>query len=137
MEKTITVSTAVNATIDKVWNAWNLPEHITQWYFASDDWHAPKAENNLQVGSKFSITMAAKDGSFGFDLIGEYINIKKNEFIEYNLEDGRNVQVAFEVANHKVFITESFEPENVNTEEMQRDGWQAILDNFKKYVEQI
>lgn len=137
MKKMITVSTSVNASIEKVWNAWNAPEHITQWYFASDDWHAPKAENDLQVGSKFSIAMAAKDGSFAFDLIGEYKNIKENEYIEYNLEDGRNVQITFEIADHKVFITESFEPENENPEEMQRDGWQAILDNFKKHVEQI
>ncbi|MBK7682609.1 MAG: SRPBCC domain-containing protein [Bacteroidetes bacterium] len=133
----ITVSTAVNAPIEKVWKAWNSPEHITQWYFASDDWHAPKAENDLQVGKKFTISMAAKDGSFSFDLIGEYINIKENEYIEYNLEDGRNVQIDFEIADHKVFVTESFEPENENPEEMQRDGWQAILDNFKKHVEQI
>jgi uncharacterized protein YndB with AHSA1/START domain len=137
MKKMITVSTAVNAPIEKVWKAWNSPEHITQWYFASDDWHAPKAENDLQVGKKFSISMAAKDGSFGFDLIGEYVNIKENEFIEYNLEDGRNVQITFEIADHKVFVTESFEPEKENTEELQRDGWQAILDNFKKHVEQI
>ena len=137
MKKMITVSTAVNAPIEKVWKAWNSPEHITQWYFASDDWHAPKAENDSQVGKKFTISMAAKDGSFSFDLIGEYINIKENEYIEYNLEDGRNVQITFEVADHKVFVTESFEPENENPEEMQRDGWQAILDNFKKHVEQI
>ena len=137
MKKMITVSTAVNAPIEKVWKAWNSPEHITQWYFASDDWHAPKAENDLQVGKKFTISMAAKDGSFSFDLIGEYINIKENEYIEYNLEDGRNVQITFEIADHKVFVIESFEPENENPEEMQRDGWQAILDNFKKHVEQI
>lgn len=137
MKKMITVSTSVSAPIEKIWNAWNSPAHITQWYFASDDWHAPKAENDLQVGSKFSIAMAAKDGSFSFDLIGEYNNIKENEYIEYNLEDGRNVQITFEIADHKVFITESFEPEKVNSEEMQRDGWQAILDNFKKHVERI
>jgi uncharacterized protein YndB with AHSA1/START domain len=137
MKKMITVSTAVNAPIEKVWKAWNSPEHITQWYFASDDWHAPKAENDSQVGKKFTISMAAKDGSFSFDLIGEYINIKENEYIEYNLEDGRNVQITFEIADHKVFVSESFEPENENPEEMQRDGWQAILDNFKKHVEQI
>ncbi|MFN0188448.1 MAG: SRPBCC domain-containing protein [Bacteroidia bacterium] len=137
MKKMITVSTSVNASIEKVWNAWNAPAHITHWYFASDDWYAPKAENDLQEGKKFSISMAAKDGSFSFDLIGEYENIKENEYIEYTLEDGRNVQITFEVADHKVFITESFEPENENPEEMQRDGWQAILDNFKKHVEKI
>lgn len=132
----ITVSTSVNASIEEVWKAWNAPEHITQWYFASDDWHAPHAENNLQVGKKFIISMAAKDGSFAFDLIGEYISIKEHEFIEYKMEDGRNVQIAFEIVDNKVFINETFEPEKENPEEMQRDGWQAILDNFKKYVEQ-
>ena len=135
MKKMITVSTSVDASIEKVWNAWNAPEHITQWYFASDDWHAPKAENDLQVGKKFSITMSAKDGSFSFDLIGEYLNIKENEYIEYNLEDGRNVQITFDIADHNVFITESFEPENENPEEMQRTGWQAILNNFKTCAE--
>lgn len=137
MKKMITVSTAVNAPIEKVWNAWNSPAHITQWCFASDDWHAPNAENDLQVGKKFSTTMAAKDGSVSFDFNGEYVNIKENEYIEYNIEGGRNVQITFEVADHKVFITESFEPETENKEELQRDGWQAILDNFKKHVESI
>lgn len=133
----ITVSTAVNAPIEKVWKVWNTPEHITQWYFASNDWHAPNAVNDLQVGKKFCIRMAAKDGSFAFDLIGEYVSINEHEFIEYNLEDGRKVQITFEVVGDKVFIDETFEPENENPEEMQRDGWQAILDNFKKYVERI
>lgn len=133
----ITVSTAVNASIENVWNAWNDPQHITQWYFASDDWHAPRAENELQVGKKFCIHMAAKDGSFAFDLIGEYISIIKHELIEYHLEDGRKVQVTFEIAGNKIFIDETFEPEKENPEEMQRDGWQAILDNFKKHVERM
>lgn len=133
----ITVSTVVNAPIEQIWKAWNAPEHITQWYFASDDWHAPHAVNDLQFGKKFCIRMAAKDGSFAFDLIGEYVSIKEHEYIEYNLEDGRKVQITFEVVGDKVFIDETFEPEKENPEEMQRDGWQAILDNFKKYVELV
>lgn len=81
--------------------------------------------------------MAAKDGSFAFDLIGEYVSIKEHEYIEYNLEDGRKVQITFEPVGNKIFIDETFEPEKENPEEMQRDGWQAILDNFKKHVEQV
>jgi uncharacterized protein YndB with AHSA1/START domain len=133
----ITVTTSVHAPIEKVWQYWNLPEHITQWYFATDDWHAPRAENDLEVGQKFLIHMAAKDGSFAFDLTGEYLSVVEHESIEYRMEDGRNVQISFSVAGDKVFIDESFEPETENPEEMQRDGWQAILDSFKRYVENM
>lgn len=132
---TITVSTVVNAPMEKVWHYFNEPEHITKWAFASDDWHAPSATNDLRVGGKFSTVMAAKDGSFQFEFGGEYVDVKDQERIEYNLGDGRNVKVSFTQQRAGVKITEEFDPENANPIEMQRNGWQAIMDNFKKYAE--
>jgi uncharacterized protein YndB with AHSA1/START domain len=132
----ITVQSTINASIDKVWNFWSLPEHITKWSFASPDWHTPYAENDLREGGKFKSTMAAKDGSMSFDFGGEYTLVEKNKAIEYVLEDGRKVEITFTETQNGVEIIESFDPETQNPEEMQRGGWQAILDNFKSYVEQ-
>lgn len=131
----ITIQTTISAPIEKVWSYFNEPEHITQWAFASDDWEAPYAENDLRVGGKFKTVMAAKDKSFKFDFNGVYSNVKKHEVIEYNIEDGRYVKVLFEQAPDGVQVTEMFEPETENSETMQRNGWQAILDNFKKHAE--
>lgn len=131
----ITVKTAINASIDKIWNFWTLPEHITKWSFASPDWHTPYAENDLREGGKFKSTMAAKDGSMSFDFEGEYTLVKQNEAIEYIMADGRKVEIAFNETPDGVEVIESFDPETENPEEMQREGWQAILDNFKNYVE--
>jgi len=133
--KTITVETSVKAPLEKVWSYWTEPLHITKWYFASDDWHAPKAENDLKVDGKFKTTMAAKDGSAGFDFEGIYTKILKYETIEYVLGDGRRVNVSFSVQGTKTKVVESFNPENENPYEMQKGGWQSILDNFRKYVE--
>jgi uncharacterized protein YndB with AHSA1/START domain len=132
---TITVQTTVKAPIEKVWECWNKPEHITGWAFASDDWEAPEAENNLRVGGKFKTVMAAKDKSSSFDFTGTYTAVKEHELIEYDLDDGRHVKVEFIDAPEGVGIVESFEPEHEYPEEMQRSGWQAILDSFKKSVE--
>lgn len=137
MKNEITVQIIVKAPIAEVWECWNKPEHITGWAFASDDWEAPAAENDLRVGGKFKTTMAAKDKSSSFDFAGIYTAIRENELIEYDLDDGRQVRAEFTELPEGVRITESFEPENQNPEEMQRTGWQAILDNFKKYVERI
>lgn len=131
----ITVQTTINASIEKVWEFWTLPEHITKWSFASPDWHTPYAENDLREGGKFRSTMAAKDGSMSFDFEGEYTLVKQNEAIEYIMADGRKVEISFNEAPNGVEIIESFDPETQNPEEMQREGWQAILDNFKSYVE--
>ncbi|MFA9186888.1 SRPBCC family protein [Flavobacterium sp. FBOR7N2.3] len=131
----ITIKTTVNASISKVWEFWTLPEHITKWSFASPDWHTPYAENDLKTGGKFKSTMAAKDGSMSFDFEGEYTLVKPNEAIEYVMADGRKVEIAFKETSSGVEIIENFDPEAENSEEMQRGGWQAILDNFKKYVE--
>jgi len=133
----ITVEATVNAPVEKVWKTWSEPQHITKWCAASEDWHAPKAENDLRTGGKFSTRMEAKDGSFGFDFGGVYDNVKKNELIEYTMGDGRKVQVTFSPSGNQTKIVETFEAESTNPVEMQRGGWQAILDNFKKYTETI
>ena len=137
MENTekITVEITVNAPVEKVWQYFSEPEHITKWSFASDDWHTPKSENDLKVGGKFTNHMAAKDGSFSFDFGGTYTEVKEHELIAYSLEDGRNVQITFAQDGDGTKVTEIFDPENQNPVEMQKGGWQAILNNFKKYVE--
>jgi uncharacterized protein YndB with AHSA1/START domain len=131
----ITVKSTVNAAIDKVWDFWNSPEHITKWCSASPEWHTPFSENDLREGGKFKSTMAAKDGSMSFDFEGEYTLVKPNEAIEYVMADGRKVEITFTETENGVEIVESFDPETVNPEEMQRGGWQAILDSFKSYTE--
>ena len=132
---TITVENTVNATVEKVWNHWTSPEHIIKWNNASDDWHTPHAENDLRVGGKFLSRMEARDGSFGFDFIGVYDVVKTNERIAYTLEDGRKVTIAFTSSGNATRVVEVFEAETENSIELQRGGWQAILDNFKKYAE--
>lgn len=131
----ITIKSTVKASLDKVWSFWNSPEHITKWNFASPDWHTPYAENDLREGGKFKSTMAAKDGSMSFDFEGEFTLVKPNEALSYVMTDGRKVEITFAETADGVEITESFDPENQNPEEMQRAGWQAILDNFKNYAE--
>ncbi|REH00309.1 SRPBCC family protein [Flavobacterium aquicola] len=131
----ITVKCKVETSIDEVWKFWTTPEHITKWSYASDDWHTPYAENDLRVGGKFKSTMASKDGTMSFDFEGEYTKVENHSMIEYKMADGRKVDIYFISLEDGVEIIESFDPENVNSEEMQREGWQAILDNFKKYAE--
>lgn len=131
----ITVETTVKAPIEKVWKYWNEPEHITKWAFASDDWEAPAAENDLRVGGKFKTVMAAKDKSAEFDMAGVYTAVEEGTLIEYEFGD-RRAKIVFETVPEGVRVVESFDPEKENPEEMQRAGWQAILDNFKKHVEQ-
>ncbi|RZK12617.1 MAG: polyketide cyclase [Flavobacterium sp.] len=133
--KKITVSTSVNAPIEKVWDTWTNPKHIVIWNTASDDWHTTFAENNLTVGGQFKSTMAAKDGSMSFDFEGAYTTVEHHEKIEYLMADGREVTILFDDLGDRVKITESFDPENVNPLEMQKGGWQAIIDNFKKHTE--
>ena len=133
--KTITVETTVLAPIKKVWCYWTEPCHITKWCFASDDWQAPYAENDLKVKGKFKTKMAAKDGSTGFDFTGVYTRIEKHKAIEYTIPDGRKVKISFSDLGSETKVIESFDPENENPFEMQKGGWQAILDNFRKYAE--
>jgi uncharacterized protein YndB with AHSA1/START domain len=137
-EKTvITVQNTVNAPVEKVWETWTKPEHIVKWNYASDDWHSPRAENDLREGGKFSARMEAKDGSLGFDFGGVYNKVKTNEYIEYTMDDGRKVKVNFTAMGNQTRVEESFEAEAVNSIELQKNGWQAILDNYKKYTESI
>lgn len=131
----ITVQNTINASIEKVWELWTAPEHVVKWNNASDDWHTPFAENDLRIGGKFKYTMASKDGTMRFDFEGIYTNVVNPSLIEYEMADGRKVKIVFEKDAEGIKVIESFDPETVNPEEMQQQGWQAILDNFKKYVE--
>lgn len=131
----LTVHVLVKAPLERVWACWTAPDHITHWNFASEDWHCPKAENTLVAGGGFAYTMAAKDGSFSFIFRGTYDIVETFQRIEYFIEDGRKVKVTFEVQDSDIRITEIFEPEAVHSQDQQKAGWQAILGNFKKYVE--
>ena len=136
MESTkITVQAVVQAPIERVWSYWTEPKHITKWNQASDDWHAPHAENDLRAGGKFLTRMEAKDGSMGFDFIGVYDDVKQHELISYILEDGRKVEISFIDLGGETRVVETFDAEDTNPVELQQAGWQAILDNFKQYSE--
>lgn len=133
--ETITINTTVNAPIENVWKCFNEPEHIKRWNNASEDWHTPAAENDLRPGGRFNYRMEAKDGSFGFDFCGTYDEVKLYEIVDYTLDDDRKVKVTFVGDGNKTEVTESFEAEATNSLELQRAGWQSILDNFKRYTE--
>jgi uncharacterized protein YndB with AHSA1/START domain len=137
MPKAITVKTNIASSIAKVWDSWNKPEHITNWAFASDDWEAPSAENDLRVGGKFKTVMSAKDKSSSFNFEGIYSIVMEHSLIEYDMSDGRHVKIVFEETPLGVQVTETFDLESENSEELQRSGWQAILNNFKNYVERL
>jgi uncharacterized protein YndB with AHSA1/START domain len=136
-KKSITVETVVSAPIEQVWKSWLEPKHIEQWNAASTDWYTPKAVNEVREGGRFVYTMAAKDGSVSFDFCGTFVEIVEHQKIVTRLDDERMVWVTFEEHNKGVQVVETFEIENENTEELQRLGWQAILDNFKKHVESL
>lgn len=131
----ITVAAEINAPLEKVWNAWSNPEAIKQWNQASADWHTTEAENDLSEGGQFRYHMAAKDGSAGFDLKGTYVAIDEFEYIEYELEDGRQVGISFNEEDGITSVTETFEAENQHSPELQQQGWQAIMNSFKQFVE--
>lgn len=131
----ITIEALINAPIEKVWSAWNTPEDIKIWNTASPDWHTTMSEVDLQIGGKFSSRMEAKDGSFGFDFWGTYSQIEEHSFIESFLGDGRKMSVTFSTEGNQTKVVEVFEAETENSVELQKAGWQAILDNFKSYIE--
>jgi len=131
----ITVAAEINAPLQKVWDAWSNPYAIKQWNQASADWHTTEAENDLSEGGQFRFHMAAKDGSAGFDLKGTYVTVDELEYIEYELEDGRLVGISFMEEDGITSVTETFEAENQNPAAAQEQGWQAILNNFKQFVE--
>ncbi|MEQ9091076.1 MAG: SRPBCC family protein [Balneola sp.] len=131
----ITIDSTINANSEKVWDYWTEPDHITKWNFASDDWCCPSAENDMTIGGTYKARMEAKDGSFGFDFEAVYDEIIEHKKIVYTIADGRKVTTIFEKLDGSTKVTTTFEAESENPIEMQRDGWQAILDNFKRYVE--
>ena len=131
----ITIETTVKAKPKKVWDYYTQPEHITKWNFASDDWHCPKAENDVRVGGKMNSRMEAKDGSFGFDFEATYDEVQNHRKLVYTMPDGRQVITKFDDLGDKTKVTTQFDAENQNPVDMQRDGWQEILNNFKKHVE--
>jgi uncharacterized protein YndB with AHSA1/START domain len=131
----ITVETVINAPVEKVWKHWTEPNSITKWCQASDDWHAPYADNDLRTEGKFKTTMAAKDGSMSFDFEGVYTKVEHLKHIGYTMGDGRTVAIDFERLGDKTKVVETFEAESTHPVEMQRGGWQAILDNFAKFTE--
>ena len=131
----ITVQTSINAPVEKVWQYWTDPGHITKWNFASQDWHCPVASNDLRKNGKISLRMEAKDGSAGFDFEGVYSRVEKNKELTYLMAGGREVSVLFFPSEGTTIVKETFEAENIYPPENQQEGWQAILDNFKTHVE--
>jgi uncharacterized protein YndB with AHSA1/START domain len=134
-EEKITVAVKIKLPVEKVWELWTMPQHIIHWNNASEDWQTSRAENDLRVGGKFLFHMEAKDGSVGFDFSGEYNSILKHKFIGYMLDDNRSVSIIFAQKGNETEVSESFDPENVYPAELQKAGWQSILNNFKKYAE--
>lgn len=131
----ITVQATINAPLEKVWNYFTKPKHIIRWNNASADWHTTKADVDLQPGGSFSSRMEAKDGSMGFDFGGVYQEVEKHSFYTYIMDDERQVKVSFQEVTDGVDVVEVFDAEMENSVDMQKDGWQAILDNFKTYTE--
>jgi uncharacterized protein YndB with AHSA1/START domain len=139
MKEKIIVETVVQAPVSQVWQCWTNPEHITKWCFASDDWCAPMATNDVRVGGVFTTRMEAKDKSAGFDFGGTYTVVEEEKRLDYvmNGEDERKVSILFTVEGEGCRVTETFEAESENPLEMQRAGWQSILENFRQYVESV
>jgi uncharacterized protein YndB with AHSA1/START domain len=131
----ITVDTTVNLPVKKVWELWTDPKHIVRWNFANDDWFCPEAENELWSGGKFRYRMEAKDGSSGFDFMGTYVNVDNYKKIDYILDDGRSVYISFQDKGDETIITQRFEAEKVHNIDLQQEGWQAIMNNFKAHAE--
>jgi len=131
----IVISATIKSPVDRVWDLWTKPSHIINWNFASAYWHTTHAETDLRKGGRFLSRMEAKDGSFGFDFSGEFTKIELNKCIHYTLDDERVVEILFTSEGNNTTITETFEAEQENSIELQKTGWQAILDNFKNYAE--
>lgn len=131
----ITVETTVAAPVEKVWSAYTTPDDITQWNFANDDWCCPRADVDLRPGGKQIVRMEAKDGSMGFDFEGNYDEIEPHRVLTLVLDDGRKSRTTFAENSGKTHVSITFDAEAQNPIEMQRDGWQAILNNFQAHVE--
>lgn len=135
MTTKITVSATIYAPVANVWGKWTNPQHIIHWNFASDDWCCPKVENDLSVGGRYCARMEAKDGSVGFDFETIYDEIVKNRLIAYTMSDGRKAVTQFESKGNTTDVSTVFDAETENSVELQQQGWQMILNNFKQYVE--
>lgn len=133
----LTISVHVDAPAEKVWEIWGAPEHIMQWCHASDDWHTPYAANDLRTGGEFTTAFAAVDGSMAFDFTGIYTEVRPYEYVSYSITGGREVSISFERTDTGTRIIETFEAESTHTTEQQIEGWQAILNNFKKHAESV
>lgn len=133
----VTITATVKVSTAKAWQVWNAPEHIMNWNFASDDWHCPAAKSDLRTGGTFSATMAAKDGSMSFEFGGVYDVVEPEKHLAYTMGDGRKVDVVFESSAEGTVITESFEAESVHPVDLQKAGWQAILNNYVSYAESL
>lgn len=132
----ISVETNIKAPVKEVWKFWTTPVHIKQWNNASADWYTPSAENDLREGGTFSYKMASRDGSNSFNFGGVYDEVKENDLLVYTLDDGREVRIRFKEEGRATRVVEEFEPDGAHPNSVQKDGWQAILNNFKRYVEQ-
>jgi uncharacterized protein YndB with AHSA1/START domain len=133
----ITVKARIKLPLEKVWQYWTAPQHIVKWHQASDDWHSPRAENDFREGGRFLYRMEARDGSVGFDFSGRYTSVQEYKQIDYTMDDNRTVKTSFSADESGTSIVETFEAENNNSPDVQRQGWQAILNNFKKYSESL
>jgi uncharacterized protein YndB with AHSA1/START domain len=133
----VTVTSSVNTHIENIWETWTNPVHIINWNFASDEWHCPRVENDLRPEGRFIYEMAAKDGSTGFNFSGKYLSVVYLKEIEYIIDDGRRVKIKFIRDGNRTEIIESFEAEKIHPVELQKQGWQSILNNFKKYTETL
>lgn len=136
MSTKIQIEASIEAPIDKVWSYWTEPSHITKWNFAVSEWHCPKATNELKVGGKYKARMEAKDGSFGFDFEAIYDDVIHQKTLSYTMSDGRRATTHFESFGNNTKVTTRFDAENQNPIDMQKNGWQSILNNFKKYAEE-
>ena len=133
----ISVEVVVRASLEDAWKAFVDPGAVTRWNFASDTWACPRARSDFRKGGSFDYRMEARDGTAGFDFQGEYLRIVERRSVEYRLGDGREVLVEFEDLGGTTRVAECFEPESVNSPELQRQGWQAILDNYRRHVESV
>jgi uncharacterized protein YndB with AHSA1/START domain len=135
MNSFISIDVLVHAPIDTAWLYWTSPEHIIHWNFASPDWHCPEASSDLTPGGRFSYRMASRDEQYAFDFSGQFTHVEPNSRISFTLDDGRQVHISFEQRGDDTHVLQEFEPENMNPQELQRDGWQAIMNNYKQYTE--
>lgn len=133
----IKIEAKIHSKIENVWNAWTQPQHITKWNYADESWHCPSAENDLKAGGQYKARMEAKDGSFGFDFIAIYDEVQNHSKIVYTMEDGRKAETTFISHEGYTIVTTEFDAEEQNPIEMQQQGWQGILNNFKNYAENI